>query len=158
MSIFKNFFGSNKKELPVEAIYPGESFSILKLDMPDGLSFATVNSAYKDYPHKKLFPYLAGFEMEILNKNNNDHPDNEEAEILNDLQDRIENFLKEKHTVHSVARVTRNGARDILIFIDEPKFTEEETKSFFDQINSVRAVNFTIEKDPKWNAVKGLGL
>jgi len=126
--------------------------------MPDGLAFATVNSAYKDYQNKKHFPYLAGFELEILNKNDNGHPLDDEAEILNELQDKIERFLEEKHTVHSVARVTRNGTRDILIYIDKPKFTKEETKVFFDKINAVRAVNFTINKDPQWKSVKVLGI
>jgi hypothetical protein len=158
MSILQSLFGGGKKQPPAEPIFPGESFSILELNMPDGLAFATVNSAYKDYQNKKHFPYLAGFELEILNKNDNGHPLNDEAEILNDLQDKIESFLKEKHTVHPVARVTRNGTRDILIYIDEPKFTKEEAKEFFDQINEIRAVNFIINKDPNWNSVKALGI
>lgn len=157
MGIF-NFLFSRKKELLSEPVFPGESFSILKLDMPEGLAFATVNSAYKDYPNKTHFPYLAGFELEVLEKNDNGHPVDDEAEVLNELQDRIEMFLQEKHTIHSVARVTRNGARDLLIYIDEPNFTKEEVKVFFDQINSVRAVNFTINRDPKWDGVKALGL
>ena len=158
MSIFKKLFSGGKKQTPVEPIFPGESFSILKLDMPDGLAFATVNSAYEGYQNKQCFPYLAGIELEIKNKNENGQPLNDEAEILNELQTKIENFLKEKHTVHSVARVTRNGTRDILMFIDEPKFTEQEAREFFDQINEIRAVNFTIDKDPEWNSVKTFGI
>ena len=158
MRFLKNIFGGNDNECPVEPIFPGENFSVLKLDTPDGLAFAMVNSAYKDYHNKKSFPYLAGFELEILMKNDNGHPNDEEAEIHNDLQDKIEAFLKEKHTVHSVARVTRNGVRDVLIYIDKPKFTKEEATSFLDQINSIRALNFTISKDPKWDSVKGLGI
>ena len=157
MNIFKSLFKSGKKDFPREPIFPGESFSILKLDMPEGLAFAMVNNAYKDYHNKKHFQYLAGFELKILDKNENGHPLDNEAEILNELQERIESFLKQKQIIHSVARVTRNGVRDILIYIDEPKFTKKEAKPFFDEINSVRAVNFTINKDPNWNAVSGLG-
>jgi hypothetical protein len=158
MSFLKRLFGSNNQKPPVEPIFPGESFSIMHMDMPEGLAFATVNEAYKDYPNKQHFPYLAGFELEIVNKNSNGHPDDEEAVIQNDLQERIENFLREKHTVHYVARVTRNGARDILIYIDKPKFSKEEAVAFMETINAVRAVNFTIDHDPKWNAVTGFGI
>jgi hypothetical protein len=74
MSILQSLFGGGKKTTAGRTNLSGESFSILELNMPDGLAFATVNSAYKDYQNKKHFPYLAGFELEILNKNDNGHP------------------------------------------------------------------------------------
>jgi len=157
MNLFKKLLSGNN-QAPIEPIFPAEAYSILKLNMPEGLAFAMVNNGYKNYQNKKFFPYLAGFELEIRNRNDNGHPVDDEAEILNELQARIEQFLKVKHTVHPIARITRNGVRDILMYIDNPKFTQEEAKEFFDQINNVRTVNFTINKDPKWKSVEGLGI
>ena len=53
MSFLKKLFQGNK---PTEPIFPGENFSIIKLSLPDGLAFATVNKAYENYPNKSFFP------------------------------------------------------------------------------------------------------
>ena len=123
--------------------------------MPDGLAFATVNKAYKDYPNKAFYPFLVGIELTVINKNENGHPVDSEAGRLNQIQDEFEAFLRQKHTVHPVARVTRNGAQDLLIYIDSPKLTQDELSTFCDGIQKERQMNFNIEKDPSWNAVSG---
>lgn len=64
-------------------------------------------------------------------------------------------LLRKQHTVHSIARVTRNRFRDIMIYIDKPKLTQEEINSFFEDIQKDREVNFGIHQDSSWNAVSG---
>jgi hypothetical protein len=155
MSLFKRLFGQSEAAQPDEPVFPGENFSILKLNMPDGLALATVNKAYENYPNKSFYPFFVGIELEILDKNDSGHPVDTEAARLNQIQDEIETFLRQKHTVHSVARVTRNGIRDILIYIDTPKLTQEELNVFFYDILKERQVNFSIQKDASWNAVAG---
>jgi len=127
----------------------------MKVDMPDGLAIATVNKAYENYPNKKHYPFFVGIELEIIDKNDNGHPLDEEAARLNQIQEEIEAFLKQKQTVHPVARVTRNGARDLLIYIDTPKLTQEEVAAFCDKIQKERQINFEIQKDSDWNTVSG---
>src|SRR5688572_10724443 len=121
MSFLRKIFGKAQSINPVEPIFPGESFAILKLDMKDGLAFATVNKAYDNYANKSFYPWFVGIELQIIEKNDNGHPTDEEAVRLNAIQDELQSLLKEQHTVHSVARVTRNGFRDIMIYIDKPK-------------------------------------
>jgi len=155
MSFLRKIFGQPGSAQLKEPIFPGESFTILKMDMPEGLAFATVNMAYKGYPNKSFYPYFVGVELEIIDKNSNGHPVDSEAAKLNEIQGEIEAFLKKDHTVHSIARVTRNGARDLLIYIDTPKFTKEEIKEICDKINRERQINFSTQKDSNWNAVSG---
>lgn len=155
MSLFKRLFGQAGATQPADPIFPGESFSILKLNMSDGLALATVNKAYENYPNKSFYPFFVGIELEVLDKNDSGHPVDTEAARLNQIQEEIETFLRQKHTVHSVARVTRNGTRDILIYIDTPKLTQEELNGFFGDILKERQVNFSIQKDASWNAVAG---
>jgi hypothetical protein len=155
MSLLKKLFGQNRPINPAEPIFPRESFSIIQLNMPEGLAFATVNEAYKNYPNKSFYPYLVGIELEIIDKNGNGHPVTSEAVRLNEIEKNIETFLKERHTVHFVARVTRNGARDVLYYIDTPKLTEQQVAEFCDEINKERKINFGIQKDSTWNAVSG---
>jgi hypothetical protein len=134
MSFLKKLFQGNK---PTEPIFPGENFSIIKLSLPDGLAFATVNKAYENYPNKSFFPWLAGLEIQVLDKNENGHPSDSEAIVLNQIQEDFEGFLKNKHTVHSIVRVTRNGFRDLLIYIDKPRLKQEEVDAFFEDIKKI---------------------
>ena len=155
MSFFGKIFGKGQPSKPIEPIFPGEKFALIKLDMKDGLALATVNKAYDNYVNKSFYPWFVGVELQIIEKNDIGHPTDEEAVRLNAIQDELEGLLKEQHTVHSVARVTRNGFRDVMIYIDKPKLTQEEIKNFFREIQKDREVNFGIHQDSSWNAVSG---
>ena len=159
--MFKNLFGKKKSEPeksfgPTEPIYPGEQFTVGQIDTDEGIGFVNVNQAYENYPNKKYYPWCAQLLLEFKDKNENGHPTDKEAEILNELEDKIESFLKRNHKVHFIGRITRKDFRDLIYYIDEPRLDQEETKTFFDEINSLRGVNFNLDKDPDWNFVSGL--
>ncbi|MFA0961657.1 DUF695 domain-containing protein [Roseivirga sp. BDSF3-8] len=158
--MLKYLFGRNKNQGknfgPAEPIYPGENFLVRQIETQEGIGFVIVNQAYDNYPNKKHFPWCAQFLLEFKDKNENGHPTDQEAEVLNKLEDKIENFLKVKHKVHFIGRVTRKDFRDLIFYIDQPRLDQDETKSFFDQINAIRGVNFNLDKDPEWKFVSGL--
>ncbi len=156
MNFLKKLFGqSDKNDHPTEPIFPGESFSISKLTFQDGWGLATFNNKYNDYPNKSFFPRHVLVELEIMDKNENGHPIDTDAEKLVKLEDEILEFLKLKHIVHFLGRVTRNGFRDLLYYIDTPKFEQAEVNTFCDNIMKERGINFGMEKDLKWTAVSG---
>lgn len=148
--MFKKLFGGNSS--PVEPIVPKENYSIFKLDI-DGVAIATINTGYNNYPNKKFYPWLATITFEIVDKNENGHPTNEEAEILNSLEEKITTFLSQNNVAHKIGRVTRNGERDILYYIDKPNFDSNKVEDFFDTINQIRPLNFELLKDEKWENV-----
>ena len=151
--MLNKLFGNGRKKVPVEPIFPAENFTIFKLNLEEGMAFATINTGYNHYPNKSLFPWCAQILLVIQDKNENGHPTNEEAALLNEIEEKIAEFLRQKHTVHMIGRVTRNGERDILYYIDKPKLDMEETKAFFDRINEIRNLNLTLENDPEWKLV-----
>jgi hypothetical protein len=155
MRFFKKIFGKGQPSRPIEPVFPGERYTIVKLEIKDGLALATVNNAYDNYANKAFYPWFVGVELQVIDKNDNGHPTDEEAARLNIIQEELETFLKEQHTVHSIARVTRNGFRDIMMYIDKPKLTQEEVNNFFNGIQKDREVNFGIHQDSSWNAVSG---
>jgi len=156
MKFIKKLFGQTiKSDEPVEPVFPGESFSIYKMNLPDGWGLATVNNKYNEYPNKAFFPWHVLIELEIIDKNDNGHPADKDAEKLAKLEEEILSFLKQKHTVHFLGRVTRNGFRDLLYYIDKPKIEQAEVNTFCDNIMKERAINFGMEKDPNWTAVSG---
>jgi Family of unknown function (DUF695). len=154
MSFLKKLFQGKTNE-PVEPIFPGERFSIIKLNFEDGWGLATINNLYNDYPNKSFFPWHVLVELEFTDKNENGHPANSESEKLIALEEKVLHFLQEKHTVHFIGRVTRNGARDLLYYIDKPRIEQAELSAFCDEIMKERNINFGIHKDPKWTAVGG---
>jgi hypothetical protein len=156
MKFLKKIFGqSNKNDQPTEPIFPGESFSISKLTLSDGWGLATFNNKYNQYPNKVFFPWHVLVELEIVDKNDNGHPVDTDAERLAKLEEEILSFLQQKHTVHFLVRVTRNGFRDLLYYVDQPKFEQAEVNAFCDNIMKERGINFRMEKDPTWTAVSG---
>ena len=156
MNIFRNLFGQkNQSNQPSDPIFPGESFSISKVTFPDGWGLATFNTKYDNYPNKLFFPWHVLIELEIVEKNDNGHPVDTEAEKLAKLEEDILTFLKSKHTVHFLGRVTRNGFRDLLYYIDKPNFIQDEVNTFCDNVMKERPINFGMENDPKWSAVSG---
>lgn len=85
--MFKKIFGNSSS--PSEPIIPAENFSVLKLTIDDSLVLATINTGYDNYPNKKFYPWYTAVLMEVGDKNENGHPTNEEAELLNSLEDKI---------------------------------------------------------------------
>lgn len=152
--MFKKLFGlASSNKTPSEPLIPEENFSIFKFTTDEGLAFATIDAGYDNYPNKKYYPWYATVLLKIHDKNDNGHPTNEEAGILNDLEDRITHFLSETQVVHKIGRVTRNGERDILYYLGNPDLNQNQLKTFFDSINAIRPINFKIEKDEKWKNV-----
>ncbi len=153
MGIFKKLFGDKDDSRPSKQIFPGENFSIFKLDFPDGWGLATVNKAYDNYPNKSLYPWHVLIELEVIDKNENGHPTAADAEKLNLIEERIEELLNQSQTVHFVARIIRNGYRDLLYYIDQPRLKQDDITTFCDNIMKERGINFTMDEDPTWKNV-----
>lgn len=151
--MLNKLFPRKASSKPSEPIFPENNFGILQLEVDSSLAIASINTAYNQYSNKKFFPWCAQVLFEILDKNENGHPTNEEAEVLNELEDKVEAFLKENHVVHFIGRLTRNGFRDIFYYLDKPNFDQNKTKIFFDEISAIRAVNFYLDEDSKWDKV-----
>lgn len=143
----------NEASKPVEPIYPATNFGILQFDVDNEMAIASINIGYNNYPNKEFFPWCAQILFEILDKNENGHPTAEEAEVLNELEDKVEAFLKENHVVHFIGRLTRNGFRDIFYYLDNPDFDQSRTKKFFDGISAIRPVNLYLDEDSEWDKV-----
>ena len=149
--MFKNLFA--KTPPAKEPIFPGEKFSMFKLNLEDGWGLATINKAYDNYHNKPLFPWYAIINIHLQDQNENGHPTDREIKVLNMIEQSVTDFLKQGRTVHFIGRVIRPGERDLLYYLDNRKFPKEETKNFFDALNAVRPINFELQRDAKWSLV-----
>ena len=157
--MFKKLFSKKepKKYGPTEPIYPAELFEVSEITDDKGFfGFSNINKSYDNYPNKKYFPWWIQVTLELKEIDDRKMPTESEAKILNELEDKIEKFVTEKHKTHFIGRVTQNGFRDIIFYVDQPRFDQNKTNNFFDQIQEIRRINFTMEKDIHWNNVSGL--
>ncbi len=137
-------------------IFPGENFLATELEFEEGTGFVVVNEAYINYPNKRLFPWSVQVLIEYQLKHETGLPTDEEASVLNEIEDEIVDFLKVNHQVHFIARLTRKDYRDLLYYIDQPGFDQKKSNEFFEKINLKRKLNFNLEKDEEWRFVSGL--
>ncbi|MEK6153989.1 DUF695 domain-containing protein [Flavobacteriaceae bacterium 3-367] len=157
--MFKNLFSKKepKKYGPVEPIYPDELFEVSEISDENGFfGFSNINKAYDNYPNKKYFPWWVQVTLELQEVDDRKMPLQAESILLDELEDSIEKFILKKHKTHFIGRVTQNGFRDLIFYIDLPRFNQEETSTFFDAIQEKRRVNFNMEKDLTWDNVSGL--
>ena len=157
--MFKKLFSKKEPKTygPTEPIYPAELFGVSEITDANGFfGIANINKSYDNYPNKKYFPWWIQVTLELEDVDDRKMPTASESQILNDLEDKIEAFISDKHKTHLIGRVTQNGFRDLIFYIDLPRFNQEKTNIFFDQIQEIRRVNFAMEKDINWNNVSGL--
>ncbi|MCB0538722.1 MAG: DUF695 domain-containing protein [Bacteroidetes bacterium] len=157
--MFKKLFSKKEPKSygPTEPIYPGELFEVGEITADHRFfGVSNINKSYDNYPNKKYFPWWIQVTLELVDTDDRKMPTDSEAQILNELEDKIEKFIKEKHKTHFIGRVTQNGFRDIIFYVDQPRFDQEKTNLFFDKVQEQRRVNFNMEKDINWNNVGGL--
>jgi len=157
--MFKRLFTRKgpKSHKPSEPIYPGELFEFSEIsDDNTFIGFSVVNKSYDNYPNKKYFPWCIQVTLELVEVDESEMPSENESQVLNQLEDKIQAFISVKHNTHFIGRITQNGFRDLIFYIDQPRFDHESTNTFFDQIQQKRKVNFNMEMDVDWNNVSGL--
>ena len=126
--MFKSIFS---KRLQIkEPVFPGEMYSIFKLNLEDGFGLATINKAYDNYHNKALFLWYAIVNIHLENQNENGHPTDREAEVLIIMEESIKGFLQQSKTVYFIGRVTRRGEMDLLFYLDSRKFEKTEQRTF----------------------------
>ena len=134
---------------------PKENFAILKAnDQNGGLIFIMANFGYKNYQFKSDYPWFLWIEIVTKEKNANGHPTDEEAEVLNGMEDEIDSELRKVCTVHYVGRTTLNGTRELLYYIDDPEKANPVLQRLVNDANPIREFEYRIEEDKEWSNVE----
>lgn len=134
--------------------YPGEKFDVVEQTDKDGyLTFVTVNFAYRDFRYKDSFPWFMKITMKVNAYNENGHPEEEEAEVLNSFEDFLDATIKEHGIAHYIGRTTLYKKREILYYVDDPGKIKAALENVQHGADAVRDFQLTLEKDPAWRNV-----
>jgi len=134
--------------------YPGDRFDVVEHTDANGyLTFITANFAYQGYAFKNLFPWFIRITLPLEEYNENGHPTQEEAEVLNSFEDYLDTILKARGITHYIGRTTLYKKRELLYYVSDPDQAKAALKEVINGPDSLRPFQFAVENDASWRQV-----
>ncbi len=130
-----------------------DKFTSLQFEVEGKPAVAVINTQYKDFKGKSLFPVSLFITISTKDKDKNGHPTENESVIFHALQTKIIASLSSDFVYAHAGTTTMSGYRDILLYIN-PKDQEKAT-AVLNKIKdgNERFISYTFEPDPEWEAV-----
>jgi hypothetical protein len=137
-------------------VAPKERWCIWRtLDENNNPVLVTSNLGYRKFSAKATLPWLVQVNLTTVNQNKYGHPTNEEAVILNQVEDRITAALKHAVEAHYIGRATTKGARELVYYVRDAE-AANALLSKLSKAPTQRAWEYRIAKDPKWERAEDL--
>lgn len=111
----------------------------------------TVDAAYKNYEYKEDSPWCLSILVDI--ESSAGYPTSEEADLLNQLEDEINDQLSQVCNCHRIVRLTTKGSRQIIFYLDDPKQADELLSELVDDPDPVRQWEYDMREDYNWENV-----
>lgn len=109
-----------------------------------------VNDGLKHFVGKSDFPYCLIVNIELENVQNHGLPTDEEAEVLNSLEDTLVEELSKVTIPLQIGRETYYEEREILIYFPVLPNFKTVVNSISKKLNQSRSVKIELYNDPKW--------
>ena len=130
---------------------PG-TFSILKGEKGGHTLFATIDSSFRDKKVRAGFPWFLSVSTSLKDPTADGLTTDQEASELNDWEDLLQkNYLEDCRFMY-VGRVTWNGTRQLLYYLDKPDCAETKLKKFANDFPK-RVFDFQYQRDEQWDRV-----
>jgi len=134
--------------------YPGDRFDVIEhTDAHGYLTFITANFAYAGYAFKNLFPWFIRITLPLEEYNENGHPTQEEAEVLNSFEEHLDSILKTRGITHYIGRTTLYKKRELLYYVSDPEQAREALWELINGPDATRSFHFAVENDAAWKQV-----
>lgn len=158
MSILKNLFG-NKADLPSweEAIadgsvYPKESISLVSLETKNGTGTGWIDKGYLKYPYKTNCRYNVIIEIDLTDEKDQNNSDLDMATI----EDFLIDGLRKVTVAHAISRLITDRAMTMEFYVENKDDTENFLNTASDNPNRLFSINYEMNEDPWWLAVRPL--
>jgi len=128
------------------------TFSVLQGEKDGHPLFATIDRSFRDKRARVGFPWFLSVSTRLKDPTTDGLTTNQEASELNDWEDLLEkNYLGDCRFVY-VGRVTWNGTRQLLFYVDRPDCVEPKLKKFAHDFPK-RVFDFQCQPDEQWERV-----
>ena len=131
--------------------FPEDALTIGQGERDGRPAFVMLNLAYRDYSFPSDYPWH--LEIEIAFEDANEHGlcTDDEAQVLNAMEDRIEAALRETGAVHYIARQTWNGLRMIDYYVENGEAAEHALEALATAGQLDRTFTFEVKRDDEWS-------
>ncbi len=125
------------------------TFSIFQGEVDGHPLFATLDMKLRDLPDRQGLPFFLSLSAPMINPSGDGLPTRSDADSLNAWEDAVEAQLRSGGRFAFVGRVTWNGHRELLYYLDTQQPTVEALKTLSES-HSERPFSFTCARDEKW--------
>jgi len=112
--------------------------------------FMMVNDGLKDFQDRSGFPFCLLLTIQLEDVQGHKLPTDDEAEILNFIEDTTIEILSAVTLPILIGRETYFGEREILIYFPEPPDLKKIIDSMSRKLNEHRHVSIELHRDPEW--------
>lgn len=124
-------------------------FSVLQGEIDGHPVFATIDMGLRGFREMQLFPFFLSVGTSLARPNSYGLPTDDEAANLNAWEDAVEARLRLRSKYVFLGRITMNGKRELLYYVDSQQLAMEELTSL-SEANSTRHFAFTCVRDEEW--------
>lgn len=137
--------------------FPPEQFSVVEhIDDQGYLTYFTINFAYKTFAHREQFPWFLKIIVKPVHCNENGHPQADEAEVLNQFENYLDERIREGAVAHYIGRTTLYKSREILYYLDTAERACLILESLKEDSDPIRDFTFQVKYDVNWNDVNAI--
>jgi len=133
--------------------FQADEFTVFEWDVEGRRLVGSVNLALVDFGAKSKTPWFLSLSTPLSSPTPEGLPTKIEAEKLNEWETEIERRLGKYTKFVFVGRVTWNGHRELLYYVDDPKRLAPELQNLITQ-RFLRPFAFRCEHDPNWAKVQ----
>ncbi len=113
----------------------------------------SVDMGLRDYPNKAKYPWLLSLSIKLNTVDQEGLPTKRESIELNGWEDAVEGEVSANASFKYVGRVTWNGHRELLYYLDSPEPAVKSLQSLIDK-KTTRAFAFRCQRDDAWHHVR----
>lgn len=125
-----------------------EQFALIETDFDGYPLIANINRALRGYDQKKATPWFLSISIPLSSATEAGLPTKKEADDLNAWETKVEGKITVGPFVF-VGRVTWNGNRELLYYVQEPESVARNLQILIDS-RSTRPFAFRCERDQDW--------
>jgi hypothetical protein len=125
------------------------TFSVLQGNVDGHPMFAMIDEGLRNYSDKQTLPFFLSLSTSLINPTSDGLPTRSDADSLDAWEDAVDAELRSGGRFVYVGRVTWNGHRELLYYVDNQQPHLDNLKILSDR-HSTRPFAFTCERDEKW--------
>jgi hypothetical protein len=129
-----------------------EQFSVFQGELDGHPLVAMIDMSLRDCESKASFPWFLSVSIPLINPNKNGLNSDNDASALNAWEDSLETAITAECRFVYIGRVTWNGSREVLYYVDKPETLERRLKEPGSALRT-RAFAFRCERDDRWDRI-----